>query len=154
MNKQNHVDERDKRVLVLLALGAGILLTGWYAPKPELQSFDYYRLPSDGRRFPVVVRTVKKASSPPGFDLVKISAETSCADTPSQLALFFDLPLPVNRADFHSLTMLPGIGNKRAEDIISLRRQQGKISGLEVLTRVDGIGKNIAERLSTMICFD
>jgi competence ComEA-like helix-hairpin-helix protein len=50
--------------------------------------------------------------------------------------------------------MLPGIGNKRAEDIISLRRQQGRISGLEVLTRVDGIGKKLTKRLSPMICFD
>jgi hypothetical protein len=154
MDQQNHVDKKDKRVLVLLALGAGILLTGWFTPKPELQSCDYYLLPSDGRKFPVVARTAKEASSLAGLDRVKISAETSCADTPPQLALFFDLPLPVNRADHHSMTMLPSIGNQRAEDIISLRRQQGKISGLEVLTRVDGIGKKLAERLSPMICFD
>ena len=154
MDQQNHVDKKDKRVLVLLALGAGILLTGWLAPKPELQSCDYYQVSSESRKFPVVARTAKGAYSSPGLDRVTISKEISCADTPSQLALFFDLPLPVNRADHHSMTMLPGIGNKRAEDIISLRRQQGTISGLEVLTRVDGIGKKIAKRLSPMICFD
>ena len=141
-------------MLVLFALGAGILLTGWFAPEPELLSCDYYQHPSEGRKSPVVVRTVKKESSPPGYDFVKISTETSCADTPPRLALFFDLPLPINRADFHSMTMLPGIGKQRAEDIIALREQNGKISGLEVLTRVDGIGNNIAERLSPMICFD
>ena len=154
MNTQNCGKEKDKRVLVLFALGAGILLTGWFALKPELQSFDYYQLPSEGRKFPVVVRTVKKVSSPPGLDFVKISAETSCADTPPRLALFFDLPLPVNRADYHSMTMLPGIGKQRAEDIIAFKKQQGKISGFEVLTQVDGIGKKLAERLSPMICFD
>ena len=154
MNKQDRVDKKDKRLLVLLALGAGILLAGWLAPKPELQFCDYSLLTLEGRKSPVVDRTAIGKYSPPGLDRVTISAETSCADTPPQLALFFDLPLPVNRADFHSMTMLPGIGNKRAEDIISLRRQQGRISGLEVLTRVDGIGKKIAERLSPMICFD
>lgn len=155
MDEQNCEKEKDKRVLVLFALGAGILLTGWFTPEPELLSCDYYQYPSEGRKLPVVVRTEKGTySPPPDLDRVKISAETSCAETPPQLALFFDLPLPINRADFHSITMLSGIGKQRAEDIISLRKQQGKISGLEVLTRVDGIGKKLAKRLSPMICFD
>ncbi|MEA2114659.1 MAG: helix-hairpin-helix domain-containing protein [Thermodesulfobacteriota bacterium] len=154
MNEQNSGKEKDKRVLVLFALGAGILLTGWFAPKSELQSCDYYQLPSEGRKFPVVARTAKGVDGSPGLDRVKISAETSCADTPPRLSLFFDLPLPINRADFYSMTMLSGIGKQRAEDIISLRREHGKISGLEALTRVDGIGKKLAERLSPMICFD
>ena len=141
-------------MLVLFALGAIILLTGWFVPEPELQSCDYYQLPSEDREFPVVARIAKEASSPTGLGRIEISAETSCADTPPQLALFFDLPLPVNRADYHSMTMLPGIGKQRAEDIIAFKKQQGKISGLEVLTQVDGIGKKIAERLSPMICFD
>ncbi len=155
MNEQNCGKEKDKRVLVLFVLGAGILLTGWFAPEPELQSRDYYQHPLEGRKSPIVVRTVKGTySPPPDLDRVKISAETSCAETPPQLALFFDLPLPINRADFHSMTMLSGIGKQRAEDIISLRREHGKISGLEALTQVDGIGKKLAERLSPMICFD
>lgn len=154
MDKQNCGKEKDKRLLVLLALGAGILLTGWFAPKLEPQSCDYYHLPSEGRKFPVVIRTVNEDSMAPGFDFIKISAETSCTGTPPQLALFFDLPLPINRADYHSMTMLPGIGKQRAEDIISLRSQLGRISGLKVLTRVDGIGKNLVQRLSPMICFD
>jgi hypothetical protein len=154
MNEQNCRKEKDKRVLVLFALGAGILLTGWFAPEPELLSCDYYQHPSEGRKSPVVVRTVKEEFRPPGFDFAKISTETSCTDTPPRLALFFDLPLPINRADFYSLIMLPGIGKQRAEDISALREQLGKIAGLEVLTRVDGIGNNIAERLSQIICFD
>ena len=154
MNEQNCGKDKDKRLLVLIALGAGILLTGWFAPKPKLQSCNYFHFPSKGQQLLVVDRTAKGAYSPTGLDRVEISAGTSCADTPPQLALFFDLPLPVNRADFHSMTMLPGIGKQRAEDIIALREQNGKISGLEVLTRVDGIGNNIAERLSPMICFD
>jgi len=154
MNKQNRGKEKDKRVLVLFALGAGILLTGWCALEPELQSFDYYQTPSEDRECPFVARIAKGASSPTGLDSIEISAETSCADTPPRLALFFDLPLPINRADYHSMIMLPGIGKKRAEDIIALREQNGKISEFEVLKQVDGIGNKLAERLSPMICFD
>jgi len=154
MDKQSCERVKDKRVLVLLALGAGILSTGWFAAKPEIQSWYYNLTPSGSLKFPVVVRTAKEVFSVPDLDVVKLSAETACADTPPQLAIFFDLPLPVNRADENTLTMLPGIGPRLAEKIVMFRREQGKISGPEVLTRIDGIGKNLTERLSKMVCFD
>jgi len=154
MNEQNCGKKKDRRLLVLLALGTGILITGWLAPKPEQTSCDYYQLPTDGRNVPVVARITEETYRSSGPSRVKLSSETSCAETPPKLALFFDLPLPINRAGFYDMTLLPGIGSKRAEDIILLRRQQGSISGLEDLMQVEGIGKKLAEQLSPMICFD
>ena len=147
-------NKKDKRLLVLLALGAGILSTGLFAPKLGIHSCYYNMMPSGSLKFPVVVRATKEVFSTSDLDVVKLSAETACADTPPQLALFFNLPLPVNRADANTLTMLPGIGPRLAENIVMFRREQGKISGPEVLTRIDGIGKKMTERLATMVCFD
>jgi len=154
MDKQNCGSKKDKRLLVLLALGGGILGGAWFSPKPAPQSCDYYWSPSGGRNFPVVVCTAKKAPDATGVDFVRLSTDTPCADTPPQLAMFFNLPLPVNRADHNTLTMLPGIGPRLAENLILYRRGQGKISGPEALVQVDGIGKNLADRLLPMICFD
>ena len=73
---------------------------------------------------------------------------------PPKLAVFFDLPLPINRADEKALSMLPGIGPRLAENIVNFRREQGKISGSEILPRIDGIGNIMTERLSKNFCFD
>ena len=53
----------------------------------------------------------------------------------------------INTAQLEELTALPGIGEKRARDIIAYRTQNGPFRIPEDLTRVSGIGEGILEGL-------
>ena len=58
----------------------------------------------------------------------------------------------INTADAETLTTLPGIGEKRAGDIIAYREANGPFPIPEALTDVPGIGeailKNIIDRIT------
>ena len=53
----------------------------------------------------------------------------------------------LNTADIYDLQRLPGIGEKRAQDIIAWREEHGPFQTLEELTEVSGIGPVILENL-------
>ena len=55
--------------------------------------------------------------------------------------------IDVNRADAYDLQRLPGIGEKRAEDIITWREEHGPFQAVDELTNVSGIGPVILEHL-------
>ena len=57
----------------------------------------------------------------------------------------------INTADSQTLQTLPGIGEKRAADIIAYREAHGPFLTPEDLTRVDGIGTGILEQLQDLI---
>ena len=50
-------------------------------------------------------------------------------------------------ADAYDLRRLPGIGEKRAEDIIAFREEHGPFQAVDELTEVSGIGPVILENL-------
>ena len=47
----------------------------------------------------------------------------------------------VNTASVEPLTLLPGIGESRAQEIVALRKRQGTIRKVEALLEVKGIGE-------------
>ena len=53
----------------------------------------------------------------------------------------------VNTADVYDLRRLPGIGEKRAQDIIAYREEHGPFQTVDELTNVSGIGPGILENL-------
>lgn len=53
----------------------------------------------------------------------------------------------VNTATMDELTALPGIGEKRAEAILDLRKQKGGFKSVDELTEVKGIGPANLEKL-------
>ena len=53
----------------------------------------------------------------------------------------------VNTADAYDLQRLPGIGEKRARDIIAWREEHGLFQSVDGLTNVSGIGPAILENL-------
>lgn len=57
----------------------------------------------------------------------------------------------INTADSETLQTLPGIGEKRAEDIIAYREAHGPFRIAEDLTKVKGIGESILEGLLEQI---
>lgn len=135
----------DHRLLVLLFFAALILVTGWITPAPDAQVNSYYW--EKGR----LIRS-KDSSTMQGMQIV--AGMSSCADTPPELAAFFNLPLPVNRADQAALMRLPGIGPKLADNIIRYREGQGGIAKPDDLLKVKGIGPKRSARLLPLLCFD
>ena len=57
----------------------------------------------------------------------------------------------INTADSQTLQTLPGIGEKRAADIIAYRQAHGPFRRLSDLTQVDGIGEGILEGLRGLV---
>jgi len=55
--------------------------------------------------------------------------------------------IDVNTADIYDLQRLPGIGEKRAGDIIAYRTEHGPFQSLDELMNVSGIGPVILENL-------
>lgn len=55
--------------------------------------------------------------------------------------------IDVNTADAYDLRRLPGIGEKRAQDIIAYREEHGPFRTVDELTEVSGIGPVILEGL-------
>ena len=53
----------------------------------------------------------------------------------------------MNTADVYDLQRLPGIGEKRARDIVAYREENGPFQTLDELTNVSGIGPVILENL-------
>jgi len=138
---------------VLLLLGGGILAASWLPADPGLLSADYFLLPSDRNQSITVIRS-GTGQPTSRVDGIKLTSAIPCRETPPQLAMFFALPIPINRADHDALTMLPGIGPRLADNIIAYRQKYGAITGQSDLKRVTGIGRNLTKSLSPMICFD
>lgn len=60
----------------------------------------------------------------------------------------------INIADKTELMKLPGIGEKRAEDIIRLRESIGKFREREDLLQIQGISQNLLEKIYDLIILD
>ena len=65
-----------------------------------------------------------------------------------------DLKVNINTADIYELTLLPGIGESRANDIITYRNEYGKFTSPEDLLNIDGIGEATLEKLRPYIVFE
>ena len=82
-----------------------------------------------------------------------LTQETPLAPTPSPSAqskedtLAGGAKINLNTAGVDELMTLPGIGEKRAEDIIAYRQANGPFRIPEELTEVPGIGEGILEGL-------
>lgn len=139
--RTDHQSGGGLRVPVLLLLAALILAAGWRLPTRNTPSSSYFW--ADGK----LVRSQAEKG-------VRLAAGMACADIPPELAAFFHLPLPVNRADQADLMRLPGIGPKLAENIISYREGQGGFAGPDDLIKVKGIGPKRSARLLALLCFD
>ena len=65
-----------------------------------------------------------------------------------------DLQININTATKTELTLLPGIGESRAQDIIDYRNEYGRFTVPEDLLNIKGIGEAILENIRPYIVFD
>jgi len=60
----------------------------------------------------------------------------------------------VNQADWVTLSLIPGVGEKRAKRIVEVRQDLGgKFESLDDLIKVDGIGDKMLDRLRPYLSF-
>lgn len=62
--------------------------------------------------------------------------------------------IDINSADEDELTALVGIGEKKAESIVSYREEHGEFIYPWEITNVDGIGEKTYEKIKNDICAD
>ena len=65
-----------------------------------------------------------------------------------------DDPVFLNQADETELRRLPGVGAKRAEAIVALRRRVGRFHRVEDLMRVKGIGRAAIKKWRPVVRLD
>jgi len=63
-------------------------------------------------------------------------------------------PININQATVKELSALPGIAKKKAEAIIAYREKNGKFSTIEDIKKVEGIGKDIFEKIKDHIVLE
>lgn len=114
-----------RRDAIVLAAGAALLLflAGWYLGRG-----------SEAR--PIHVETERT-----------LSAAEASVPLPAPTAEPEGGLVHINTADAETLQTLPGIGEKRAADIIAYREENGPFRIPEDLTKVPGIGEGILEQL-------
>ncbi|MBM6926255.1 ComEA family DNA-binding protein [Pseudoflavonifractor phocaeensis] len=122
-------------ISLLLAVAFGAFAAGWF-------------LRGTGSAQPVRVETrnvlaLPAASSTPKPAASVSPAASSSPTVPTESGGLVDL----NTATAEELMTLPGIGEKRAADIIADREANGPFRMPEDLTRVSGIGEGILEGL-------
>ena len=83
----------------------------------------------------------------PAAEAGSVSEEASGEDETRPDSLLPGETINVNTADVYDLQRLPGIGEKRAQDIIAYREEHGPFQTVDELTNVSGIGPVILENL-------
>ncbi len=133
----------DPRVAVLLILAMALIVTPLTAgrkppPAPALH------LAADSTLLLLPDRRETAGQTTPPAESVPLAP---------RLALFFNRPLPINRAGHATLTMLPGIGPRLADRILSFRIDHGPITSTADLRQINGIGPALAARLAPLLSY-
>ncbi len=84
--------------------------------------------------------------------VITYTVNDSAVSTVSQESL--SEKVNINTADKERLTSLKGIGESKAEAIISYREANGPFSDITELMNVDGIGQKTFENIKDMICVE
>ena len=159
--------KRDLRPLVLVLfalciLGDTAVRNGWF---PSLSS--HVPAPSklawcDGSVATGLYRVPADAPYPAGDEREDPSQAESASGQeskaskrpPAKLAPLFFKPIPINKADEELLITIPGIGPVLAKRIIEFRGQHGRITAIEELDEVKGIGPAKLKKLKEYLVVD
>jgi len=174
-------DKKDKRLLVLLILGALIIAPHLHLPGGEDvrkngDAFLWIAGEGEGGRFYIVPPSqthrefldwcrdtsgcedgerLWKLLSEEGSGAVGPNGVESLAEgADPRLLPLLGQPIPINRADADTIAMVPGIGTTLAERIVEFRLRHAKILNARMLLEVPGIGPKLANKCQRYFTFD
>ena len=128
--------KKDKRLLVLFAFGLSLLL------------FDLVVFPL--RQQVGVGRITGVASSIKAGDSILLVEKK---DLSPRQSFFLNRPMAINRASAQDLSLLPGIGDQMAEQIVAYRDSTGQIRNRADLEEISGIGRKISRKIGIYVTF-
>lgn len=143
------------RLLGILALGAALFSLGARRlraapPEPDIQSI---KLTFDAQ-MPEISTSATLDASGKSSEALPREPQPGVTHPPRAGPATPDNPVCINEAAVHELRRLPGIGDKRASNIVALRQRLGKIRRIEDLLRVRGIGRKRLAKLKPLIRFE
>jgi len=157
----SEIGRKDPRPLALLLFALGILAVtagrmGGLADLVRQTSAPQRLVWQEGPLEPGLYRV--EGDSPAGGQPQTAPAptlESQASETPpARLAPLFFKPIPINKADEELLITIPGIGPVLAKRIIEFRKERGRITAIEELDDVKGIGPAKLEKLKGHLVVD
>lgn len=157
---------KDKRTLVLFLLGLVlVLLEFWPFNSGDVRCSYNVVFDENKDRWRVIsLHAVDDFDKPEILKAFALKEEVivrplvpeliTASEMPAVLLLFFNSPLPINRAEKEALEMLPGVGPQIADNILTELHRQGKFASPNDLLRVSGIGTKSMQRLLPLISFE
>ncbi|MFA6499999.1 MAG: helix-hairpin-helix domain-containing protein [Desulfurivibrionaceae bacterium] len=157
-------DKKDLRPLVLVLFALCILSVtairnGWLPSFAKPVSAPQKLAWCDGSLATGLYRVPADAPYPAGEEHPQTEAtpghdSKASRRPPAKLAPLFFKPIPINKADEELLITIPGIGPVLAKRIIEFRGQHGRITAIEELDEVKGIGPAKLEKLKAHLVVD
>ena len=135
----------DRRDLLALALGMLILSCNFLFDKERGRDFGR----SEARPQTLLVDQGRLRLTIP----VSTSQTEPPPAVPARFTPFFFQPVPINSAEADLLTILPGVGEKTAQKIISFRQQTGPFRSGADLEKIPGIGIKRRLQLEKFLSF-
>ncbi len=69
----------------------------------------------------------------------------------AQMTRAVDVKLDINKATAEELTALPGVGMKKAEEIVKFRELNGNFKSVDELVNVKGIGVKMVAKIIDLV---
>ena len=125
-----------------------VLEAGGFTENADRGYLNLARMPEDGER--IYVPSVEETAE----ISLRERMEGSGFDDGSGSDSGYIKPININKARAEELTVLPGIGESRAKDIIAYRNRVGPFEKKEDIKNVSGIGESLYSKIVDHICVE
>lgn len=87
----------------------------------------------------------------PSMQQASLSAQTEASATKAMMNQEIGDKIDINKADAQQLRSLPGVGAKKAEEIVKYRELNGNFNNINELVNVKGIGDKMLAKIIDLI---
>lgn len=141
------------------SLGAALVILAWIGRTAATAQASIVRVDADAGPLTSAARPAASVLGASARGVVSVEASAlppasaTSLGTSHPRATVAD-PVYVNQASIDELRRLPGVGPKRAEAILALRRRVGRFQRVEDLLRVKGVGRSTLRKWRPLVRLD